>query len=47
MKQVDIDFINVLIKKIFNLFFNVMPSLNLLYHSKTDAQFMQDGRKAV
>ena len=24
-----------------------LPSLNLLYHSKTDAQFMQDGRKAV
>ena len=24
-----------------------MPSLNLLCHSKTDAQFMQDGRKAV
>ena len=24
-----------------------LPSLNLLCHSKTDAQFMQDGRKAV
>ena len=24
-----------------------VPSLNLLYHSKTDAQFMQDGWKAV
>ena len=24
-----------------------MPSLNLLWHSKTDARFMQDGRKAV
>ena len=24
-----------------------MPSLNLLYHSKTDARFMQDGWKAV
>ena len=24
-----------------------MPSLNLLCHSKTDARFMQDGRKAV
>ena len=24
-----------------------LPSLNLLYHSKTDARFMQDGRKAV
>ena len=26
---------------------NSVPSLNLLCHSKTDAQFMQDGRKAV
>ena len=24
-----------------------LPSLNLLFHSKTDARFMQDGRKAV
>ena len=24
-----------------------MPSLNLLYQSKTDARFMQDGWKAV
>ena len=24
-----------------------LPSLNLLYHSKTDARLMQDGRKAV
>ena len=24
-----------------------LPSLNLLYHSKTDARFMQDGQKAV
>ena len=24
-----------------------LPSLNLLYHSKTHARFMQDGRKAV
>ena len=24
-----------------------LASLNLLYHSKTDAQFMKDGRKAV
>ena len=24
-----------------------LPALNLLYHSKTDARFMQDGRKAV
>ena len=24
-----------------------LPSLNLLCHSKTDARFMQDGRKAV
>ena len=24
-----------------------LPSLNILYHSKTDARFMQDGRKAV
>ena len=24
-----------------------LPSLNLLFHSKTDAQFMQDGRKEV
>ena len=24
-----------------------VPSLNLLCHSKTDAQFMQDGRKAI
>ena len=24
-----------------------LPSLNLLYHSKTDARFLQDGRKAV
>ena len=26
---------------------NFLPSLNLLCHSKTDAQFMQDGRKAL
>ena len=26
---------------------DTLPSLNLLYHSKTDARFMQDGRKAV
>ena len=26
---------------------NSLPSLNLLCHSKTDARFMQDGRKAV
>ena len=26
---------------------NSLPSLNILCHSKTDAQFMQDGRKAV
>ena len=25
----------------------LLPSLNLSYHSKTDARFMQDGRKAV
>ena len=28
-------------------FTDSLPSLNLLCHSKTDAQFMQDGRKAV
>ena len=26
---------------------DTLPSLNLLYHSKTDARFMQDGWKAV
>ena len=26
---------------------NSLPSLNLLYHAKADARFMQDGRKAV
>ena len=29
------------------IFHRPMPSLNLLCHSKTDAWFMQDGRKAV
>ena len=30
-----------------HLFDTLLPSLNLLYHSKNDARFMQDDRKAV
>ena len=38
---------SLLLPELSSSFTDSLPSLNLLWHSKTDARFMQDGRKTV
>ena len=38
---------SLLLPQLLSFLTDPVPSLNLLCHSKTDARFMQDGRKAV
>ena len=38
---------SLLLPRLSSFLTDSLPSLNLLCHSKTDARFMQDGRKAV
>ena len=39
--------ISLLLARLSSSLTDSLPSLNLLYHSKTDARFMQDGWKAI